>query len=254
MLYATAAHGFKSGGFNTGFGRLPIDGREFGDEDIMSYEAGIKTELWEGRMRLAASVFYTEYDDYQDAAFVGAQFTVGNAAKAELKGVDFEGTVLLTESLTADFAVSYADFTYDENTSGQCYPGRAPNSPTDPSACDLSGENPVNAPEWKTHVGVLYEHPVSWGDVYARADWSWTSEYNTSFSADPRLVQDAYSWVNVRVGTRWDAYELVAWVDNATDEEVVNFDAVVNIYAGDGSTQSFLQAPRSYGLTFRVNY
>jgi hypothetical protein len=56
------------------------------------------------------------------------------------------------------------------------------------------------------------------------------------------------------MGTRWDAYELVPWVDNATDEEVVNFDAVVNIYAGDGSYQSFMQAPRSYGLTLRVNY
>ncbi len=95
---------------------------------------------------------------------------------------------------------------------------------------------------------------MSWGEVYARFDWSWTSEYNTSFSADPRLEQDAYSWVNLRAGTRWDAYELVAWVDNATDEEVVNFDAVVNFYAGDGSTRSFLQAPRSSGLAFRVNY
>jgi len=254
MLYGTAAHAFKSGGFNTGFGRLRIENREFDDENIMHYELGAKTELWEGRARLSASVFLTEYDDYQDAAFVGSQFTVGNAEKAELKGFELEGTVLLSESLTADFAISYADFTYDKNTAGQCYPGRTPDSPTDPAACDLSGENPVNAPEWKTHVGLLYERPVSWGEAYARFDWSWTSEYNTSFSADPRLEQDAYSWVNLRVGTRWEAYELVAWVDNATDETVVNFDAVVNLYAGDNSYQSFLQAPRSYGVTFRVNY
>ena len=254
MLFATAAHGFKSGGFNTGFGRLPIDSREFGDEDIMHYELGAKTELWESRVRLAASVFYTEYEDYQDAAFVGSQFSVGNAEKAELKGFEFEGIALLTEKLTTDFAVSYADFSYDKNTSGQCYPGRAPDSPTNPAACDLSGENPVNAPEWKTHIGFMYEQPVSWGDLYARADWSWTSEYNTSFSADPRLEQDAYSWVNLRLGSRWDAFEVIAWVDNATDETVTNFDAVVNLYAGDGSYQSFLQAPRSYGLTVRANF
>jgi iron complex outermembrane recepter protein len=256
MLYVTAAHGFKSGGYNTGFGRLPIADREFKDEDIMHYEAGLKLEMLDGRMRLAASTFYTEFDDYQDAAFVGAQFTVGNAEKAELKGAELEGTVLLTDTLTADFAVSYADFTYDKNTAGQCYPGRTPDSPTDPSACDLSGEHPVNAPEWKTHLGLQYDTPVSWGDVYARADWSWTDEYNTSFSADPRLVQDAYSWVNLRAGTRWDAYELVLWVDNATDETVANIEAVVNVYATatDGSYQSFLQAPRSYGMTFRANF
>jgi hypothetical protein len=85
-------------------------------------------------------------------------------------------------------------------------------------------------------------------------DWSWTDEYNTSFSADPLLVQDSYSWVNVRVGSRWDNMELVAWVDNLGDEEVAMIDAVANIYAGDNSFQSYLMLPRSYGLTFRVNF
>jgi len=256
MLYATAAHGFKSGGFNTGFGRLPIADREFKDEDVTHYEAGVKLELLDSRMRLAASTFYTEFDDYQDAVFIGAQFTVGNAEQAELKGAEVEGTLLLTESLTADFAVSYADFIYEENTAGQCYPGRTPDSPTTPGACDLSGDHPVNAPEWKSHLGLQYETPVSWGEVYTRADWSWTDDYNTSFSGDPRLVQDAYSWVNLRAGTRWDAYEVVFWLDNATDETVANLEAVMNIYAipTDGSYQSFLQAPRSYGVTFRANF
>ena len=254
MLFATAAHGFKSGGFNTGFGRLPIAGREFADEDVMHYEAGVKLEALEGRMRLAASAFYTEYEEYQDAAFVGAQFTVGNAEKVELEGVELEGEVLLTDRLTTDFSISYADLVYDENTSGQCYPGRAPDSATTPGACDLSGEHPVNAPEWKTHLGLEYAQPVNWGEVYARADWSWTDEYNTATSADPRLVQDAHSWVNLRAGTRWDAYEVALWVDNALDEEVVNFAAVMSVYAIDASYQSWMQAPRSWGMTLRMDF
>jgi len=254
MLFATLSNGFKSGGFNTGFGTLPIDAREFNDEDIMHYELGFKSELWGNRLRLAGSVFFTEYEDYQDAAFVGAQFTVGNADMAELKGVELEGSVLLSESLTADFSISYADFVYEKNFNGQCYPGRAPDSPTDPTACDLSGEHPVNAPEWKSHLGLTYERPVSWGDAYARFDWSWTDDYNTSFSSDPRLKQDAYSWVNLRAGTRWDNYEISVWVDNLLDETVVNFDAVLNVYSGDGSYQSYIQAPRSYGVTFRANF
>ncbi len=254
MLFATAAHGFKSGGFNTGFGGIPISDREFADEDIMNYEAGVKSDLMDGRLRLAASVFYADYKDYQDAAFVGSQFTVGNAKSAELKGLELEGKVLLSERLIADFAVSYADFTYKTNTTGQCYPGRVPDSPTTPGACDLSGDHPVNAPEWKTHVGLLYQQPVSWGDVYGRFDWSWTDDYNTSFSSDPRLVQKAYSWLNLRAGTHWDNYELSLWVTNMTNETIANFDAVVNVYAGDGSYQSFLQMPRTYGLTLRINF
>ena len=75
-----------------------------------------------------------------------------------------------------------------------------------------------------------------------------------SKSADPRLTQDAYSWVNLRTGMRWDNYELVLWAKNLTDEEVVNIDAALSLYAGDGSYQSYLQAPRSYGITFRTRW
>jgi iron complex outermembrane receptor protein len=222
----------------------------------MHYEAGAKFDLLNGRARLAASVFNTIYDQYQDAAFLGGQFTVDNAERASLEGAELEGAVLLGNRFSADFSVSYADLVYDKNTHGQCYPGRASDSTTTPTACDLSGEHPVNAPEWKTHFGIQYDQPVSWGDLFARTDWSWTSDYNTSFSADPRLKQNNYSWVNVRAGTRWNDYELALWVDNVTNQRVTNLDAVVTLYAAstDGSYQSLLQNPRSYGATFRVKF
>lgn len=252
-LFATVSHGFKSGGFNIGWGATPINQREFKDEDIMHYEAGVKSTLLDGAMQLAVSAFYTEYDDYQDAAFVGQVFNVTNAEKAELKGAEAEGKVLLGEHVTADFGISYADFTYEKYTNGLCYAGRTPDGSV-PGTCDLSGEHPINAPEWTTHLGLMYETDVSWGDVYARADWSWTDDSSTSYGADPRLVQDAYSWLNLRLGTRWDNYELVAWVDNATDEDVVNFDATLNLFSNDKSYQTYRQAPRSYGLTARANF
>ena len=254
MIYATASRGFKSGGFNTSWGAVEIDAREFQDEKVTNYEAGVKTTLLDGNLRLNVDVFHTEYKEYQEAAFVGANFTVGNAEKATTKGAELEGVLLLGEHFTTDFGVSYADLEYDEFTGGQCYPGRAPDSPTNPTACDLSGENPINAPKWKTHLGLTYETPVSWGDVYARADWTWSDDYNTSFSADPLLEQSSYSWVSARIGTHWNNWEFVVWCDNLTDEDVSNVEATANIYSGDNSFQSFLQPPRSYGLTIRANY
>ena len=204
MLFTTLAHGFKSGGFNIGFGRLPIADREFQDEDVEHLEIGVKSELADGRVRLAASAFQTDYNDYQDAAFIGTQFTVGNAEKVELDGVEVEGAAVLTPALTLDFAVSYADLVYASNTHGACYPGLAPNSRSSPGACDLSGEHPVNAPQRKTHLGLSYERPMSWGDLFARGDWSTTSEYNTTFSADPgscsRRTTGSMS-ASARVGT-----------------------------------------------------
>jgi iron complex outermembrane receptor protein len=254
MLFLTRSHGFKSGGFNTGFGSVPIADREFDDEDIDHLEAGFKSRLLDGRMYLAGSAFATDYGNYQDAAFVGLQFTVGNAQKAELRGAELEGQWLLSESLTAEFAISFANLEYARNTSGVCYPGRSPDSPTTPGACVLDGEKPVNAPEWKTYLAFHYDRPVHWGDLYVRGAWSWTDEYSTSFSADPRLIQAPHSWVSLRAGARRGRYELVAWVDNLLDETVVDFDSVFNLYVGDGSYQSFLQAPRSWGLTLRIDY
>ena len=101
----------------------------------------------------------------------------------------------------------------------------------------------------------MYQSEVSWGDFYARADWAWSDEYSTSFSADPRLVQDAYSWLNLRLGTHiGENYEVVAWVDNALDEEVVNFDSTLALFSNDLSYQTFRQAPRSWGLTLRAQF
>jgi outer membrane receptor protein involved in Fe transport len=252
-VYATAAHGFKSGGFNIGWGTTPLDQRQFQDEDIMHYETGMKSTLLDGRMQLAFSGFYTEYNDYQDAAFISQQFSVGNAQKVELKGAELEGKLLLGEHFSSDFAVSYADLTYDKYTDGLCYPGRTPDNP-ETGTCDLSGEHPINAPEWTTHLGLMYQTDVSWGEIYARTDWSWSDEYNTSFSADPSKMQDSYSWLNFRLGTRWDSYEVVAWVDNATDEDVANYDSQLNLFANDPSYQTYRQAPRSYGLTARITF
>ena len=254
MVYGIVSHGFKSGGFDIGFGAAPADGREFDDEQLMHYELGVKSELWDGNVRLAASAFYTDIDEYQDPLFVTGQFVIRNAEKTELKGVELESTALLGEKLTADFAISYVELEYDTYTNGGCF-GRGEPDGTG-GGCDLSGETPVNAPKTKANFGLTFEDDISWGDYYLGANVTWTDDYHTTQSAAPDdLDQDAYYWLTLRAGTRWNNFEVVAWMDNATDEDVVSFTAPLSLLpAGGSSHQTFLQAPRSYGLTFRVNY
>jgi iron complex outermembrane receptor protein len=253
MAYFTLAHTSKSGGFNTGFGNAPLSAREFKDESIEHYELGAKWTLADERIRLSAATFITQYQDYQDAAFVSAQFTVGNAEQVDLSGFELEGEVLLSNQLAADFSISYADLKYETNSTGMCYPGRMPDGSL-PRSCDLSGERPINAPEWRTHAGLHYALPVRWGELLARVDWSWTDRYNTSFSADPRLIQDAYSEIGVRLSARiGESYEVIGWVENMLDAQVTYVDAVLNLF-NDASYQSFMAVPRSYGVTMRVRF
>jgi iron complex outermembrane receptor protein len=250
MAYFTLARGSKSGGFNTGFGDAPLAEREFADENIRHYELGAKMSFADRRLLLNGAAFYTQYDDYQDSAFISAQFSVGNAERVDLEGFELEASVLLHDRLTMDASVSYADLRYVTNTNGLCYPGRAPDG-TSPNSCILSGSHPIQAPEWETNLDLQYQHPFSWGRVDARIRWSLTDDYNTSFSADPRLAQDAYSSVGMRLGVHFGgAYEVIFWGENLLNETVSHFDSLLNLF-NDASYQSYLANPRSFGATFR---
>jgi outer membrane receptor protein involved in Fe transport len=252
LLFATWARGGKFGGFNTGFGNAPLAAREFGDETIDHYEFGGRFRLAGGRARLYASAFRTDYHDYQDATFASAQFTIGNAGLARLEGAEIEAEYLFSSGARAQAAVSYADLRYIENTTGLCYPGRPPDGSL-PGACDLTGEHPVNAPEWEVQVGAERDFTVGSVAMNARLDWSWTDRYNTSFSADPRLVQPAFHEVGLRLTFQLGAaVTLTLAGENLLDEEIVYFDSLLNFF-NDASYQSFLDDPRRYSLTLRAS-
>jgi hypothetical protein len=152
--------------------------------------------------------------------------------------------------VTLDFAASYANLRYVRHTTGLCYPGRIPDG-SSASSCVLSGRHPIHAPDWETHLGVQYRHPLARREISLRVDWSWTDDYNSSFSADPRLVQTPYSDLGLRVITQvGQNHDLVFWSANLLDENITHFDSLLNIF-NDESYQSYLAAPRSYGVAFR---
>jgi iron complex outermembrane receptor protein len=157
------------------------------------------------------------------------------------------------ERTRVDLSASFADLKYERHTAGMCYPGRTPDGSL-PLSCDLSGERPLNAPPWELHLGLEHERPVSWGSISARLDWSWTDRYHTAFSADPRLMQDAYHDVGARIGAHiGDTYEITLWGRNLLNENVVQITGLLNFF-NDASWQSFFDEPRSYGLTLSARF
>jgi iron complex outermembrane recepter protein len=251
MAYLTVASGGKSGGFNTGFGNAPLSAREFGDETTDHFEVGARASFADSRIHARIAAFHTEYHDYQDAAFISAQFLVGNADRVDLDGAELEGSATLGVGTTLNLAISFADLTYGSNTTGVCYPGRTPDGSL-PGSCDMTGEHPINAPPWMISASLQRETPVNWGTFFARIDVSWNDRYNTSFSADPRLIQQSRFDVGMRLGARIsDRYECVLWGTNLLDETLTQIDAPLNLF-NDTSYQSFMSAPRTYGLTLRI--
>ena len=253
MGYLTVSHGFKSGGFNGDWGRALPEQREFADEKVDHYELGLKTRFAQDRVQLNAAAFYSDFTDYQEAGFVALQFLVTNAPAVTSKGVEMDLTAQITDTLVAELSGTYARTQYDEFTQGLCYPGR---TPTDASTgtCDLSGATLANAPELKLHAGLAYDRPTSFGEFYARTDYSWSDDYFSNVNHDPRHVQGAFGLLDARAGLRIGDWDLSIWGENLTDETYVYQSAVTNLFGSDPAYQNYLAPGLSYGATARIRF
>jgi len=252
--YATVSEGYKAGGYNGDWGNLTVAQREFDDETVLNLEAGLKSRFWNDQATLNLSVFRSEFEDFQNASFLGLSFLVRNAEKVVSQGIELDGSVRPLEGLTLDYAVTYLDAEYDEFTQGACYYGRTPTNAAE-RTCDLSGETLPNAPDWRTNLGVQYEHALAAGTGFVRTDWGYTSEQNADAGLDARAEQDAYSMWSARLGWRNDRYSVTLWGENLTDETVIAAAGPQTIFGGiDGGMQFFLNEPRTYGVTMDVRF
>ena len=256
-VYATVSEGYKAGGYNGDWdasGALTAAKREFDDESVLNLEAGLKSRFWDGQATLNLSVFRSEFDDFQNASFLGLNFLVRNAESVVTQGIELDGSVRPVTGLTIDYAVTYLDAEYDEFTRGACYFGRTPTNAAE-RTCDLSGETLPNAPTWRSNLGAQFEQPLATGTGFLRADWSYSSELNVDTALDPRAEQGSYSLLSARLGWRNDRYSVSVWGDNLTDETVMTAAGPQTIFGGiDGGLQIYLNESRTYGVTMDVRF
>ncbi len=256
MGYASAARGYKAGGFNLDrvqssnglssgtAGITPVNDTSFPGEFVDSYELGAKTTWAGGNLLLNATLFHQTYSDFQLNSFLGTSFVVRSIPKVRSQGIDTE--VLWQtgiKGLMLQGGLMYADTQY----------GKDPLPDAD--LAKLPGARASFAPLWSASAAVTYQWdfgPSLIGRFNIGAKYS--SEYNTGSDLDPEKAQPAYTVVNARVGVgaknrRW---MVEAWALNLFDEEYtqVGFDAPLQT----GSWNAFLGAPRTYGVTLRVSY
>jgi len=115
LLYAGVNRGVKAGSFNA-----PLLGAYLGSggnaalpyapEKLLSFEAGFKATLQDGRTRLNGSTFYYDYSDYQAFLFVGVGGVVINA-DAQNYGAELELQTTPAKGWDAIFSVSWFDAT-----------------------------------------------------------------------------------------------------------------------------------------------
>lgn len=226
MIYASYARGTKSGGFNA----IDGDGTKFvyGEETAESYEVGAKSDLFDRRLRLNLAVFDSTFDDLQVSFYTGTAFEVGNAAKANVRGVELDATFALAEGVQLSGYASYIDAKFDSFPGGPCRATQTVAEGCVGFAQDLSGEPVDRSPKW--NVGASIDAEASLNDALkARfgANANYVSKYFHQVDQDPADVQKGYVKVDARVGigAQNDRWELALLARNITDERTKIFSA-----------------------------
>jgi len=248
LWYVKASRGFKSGGFNGGFITDPVQLEPFGDESVDAYEVGIKGALFDNRLRLAASGFYYDYDDFQ--AFTQANIgglpisQLTNAGNAEIKGFELELTARPAEVFEAIVTVGVLDTETKDFISFEGLDGGG-----NPVFEDLSGSALVLAPELNASgIGRLF-FPFMNGQIGAQLDFVYSDTYFFDSDNSGTDVGGDYTVWNGRLWYSRGNYEVALWARNFTDERYIveGFDIL-------GSQGLIYSAPRTYGITASVEF
>lgn len=277
MTYASAARGYKAGGFNLdrvqssnglssgGTGIIPVLDTSFPGEFVDSYELGAKTTWMGGNLLLNATLFHQTYQDFQLNSFLGTSFVVRSIPEVISKGIDTEILWQPVTGLLLQGGVTYADTRYgDERPTADFVETFAPPASGPGALYKLPGSQVSFAPYWSSSASMTYEWDFA-NNLTARFHLGakYMSDYNTGSDLDPEKIQDAYTVVNARIGfgASDKGWMVELWGQNITGEDYaqVGFDAPLqNINAVPGnplnSYNAFLAAPATYGVTFRINY
>ncbi len=169
LTYASVTRGFKGGGFDNRATASIYAERPFEPESVLTYEAGVKSEAFDHRLRSNLSVFYNDYSDMQTSVVVpGTTVTLRqNASSAHTTGAEYEGAVLPLPGLQISGNIAYLFSVFDS------FPNAAGGSAT--------GKELPYAPRWSAGGSVSYELPLPLpGTARLSADGRYQSVSNTT--------------------------------------------------------------------------
>jgi iron complex outermembrane receptor protein len=244
MTYVSASRGVKSGGFST-YDELPpgaVAPIPFQAEHVWAYEAGIKADLFDHRVRLDQSVFHDDYTNLQvripdQYGFV----TVRNAATATINGAELEASLKPVPEADiivgiARLAAQYDKFAY---TLG-------------PVTVDDSGKYLIQAPRWKGSIVAQYAFALEdWATLTPRLEYSFEGR---SFYDDTNSAVYSHGWLNLynlRLTLRpnggpWSA---TLYAQNLTNKIYIDYSVAIL-----GNPIGSPNEPRTIGLAVRYDW
>jgi len=158
--YAKVSSAYVAGGV--------VNGTVFKPEDLTAYEIGLKTQLFDNRMRANLSVYQNDYKDLQTLTFQNGVSTYTNAGKARIRGFEAELEAVPVSGLTLSGNLAYTGFDYKSYILAGV------------QVADIA--SPVFMSKWTGRVSAAYSAPKfsNGAHVFARLDGSYRSGSHVS--------------------------------------------------------------------------
>ena len=258
-LYARVAKGFRAPSIQ---GRLlfadpgaPNGGVTTADsEEVLSWELGLKADLWDRRARLGFNLFRYEVSDQQLIAVGGGAniATLHNADRTIGQGLELDLEAYLTDHLLVTLGSSYNDTEIrDDTLSVAVCAACTVTDPLDAAGRALIDGNPLpQAPEWVHNLTARYGVPLAGGELYFLTDWAYRSEVNFFLYESREFRGKSSLEGGLRIGYLWNQgdQEVALFGRNITDQERIVGAIDFNNLTG------FLNEPRTWGVEFRTRF
>ncbi len=275
--YVSYATGYKASSFNLSRDSRPLasdlpalrtagltvpnltTGSRFaGPENAKVMELGLKAN-W-GIASANLTLFKQTITGFQSNVFTGTGFALANAGKQSTVGVEFDGMVKPTKSLSLNLAMVYLDPQYDSFVAS--------------ALGDLSGTRPAGIPGLSTTIGAQWNKELANGDrLILRGDWHYESpvqvteglpafiqrnavgqvvSYQPAFDAARPFRREVSEISASATYALMNGLEFTVWGRNLTNNRylVAIFDSV----AQSGSVSAYPNQPRTYGATVRFKW
>lgn len=221
MTYVSASRGFKGGGFNDtvpttcAVGDTTICGlTQFRPETLWSYEAGLRSDLLDHKLRFNFTAFYIKYSDLQieyiDPTPPPTRFTLnGNST---VKGFEAELMAAPVDGLLLRASVGHTDSTYDDDVK------------------DAGGVVKIQktvpyfrSPRWSYTLGANYTLALGENDLSFDANWGWKASQASTAIPTNSIIMPSYGLLNGRIQYKSKAgWSLAVFGNNLTNTYYYN--------------------------------
>ena len=252
--YVRVANGFRASSIFPASAFGPLSSAPA--ETNTSYEAGLKGDLLDRRVRFSVAGFHYSVKNQQLSAVGGQSNSTTLVSASRATGDGFEGNIdaYLTNNLLVSLNGSYNKTKIKDG--GLVVFGCAQCTVLDPAGTipgtfHIDGNALPQAPKWIGNVTARYGYPLgNGGEVFVYTDWSYRSKVNFFLYESTEFTGKSLLLGGLRVGYNWGngKYEAAVFGRNITNQVKVTGAIDFNNLTG------FINEPRFWGAQFKAQF